>query len=250
MRAIARGWLLATGLGIYLSALIATLPATLADAGLNAASAGRMRVADAQGTLWSGSGHFEVRAADGRSAYGTALAWRLHPGALIRARIGYTVQVGTGSGPFPVTISWSRIEVADARIDLPASALALGAPTLAPLALSGHLRVDIPEFSVGRGNAAGNAVLRWQAAASALSPVSPLGDYEVRFSADGTAMHTSLATLHGPLQLDGGGTWPIGAKPAFLATARMPAELYAQLAPFLRLIAVERGDRSFEVLIR
>jgi general secretion pathway protein N len=250
MRAIARGWLLAAGIGAYLAALTATLPATLLDAGLNAASAGRMRVVDAQGTLWSGSGHIEVRAADGRGAYGTPLEWRFRPGALMRARIAYSVQVGADAVPFPVTISWSRIEVSDARINLPASALAFGAPALAPLALSGRIRVEVPGFSFGRGSAAGTAVLRWQAAASALSPVSPLGDYEVRFTADGAAMRASLATLRGPLQLDGEGKWVIGARPAFLATARMPVELHAQLALFLRLIAVERGDRSFEIPVR
>jgi general secretion pathway protein N len=250
MRAVARGWLLAAGICIYLVALTASLPATLADAGLNAASGGRMRVADAQGTLWSGTGHFEVRAAGGRSAYGMPLAWQFRPGELMRARIGYSVRAGAGSEPFPVTISWSRVEVSDVRINLPASALVFGAPALAPLALSGQLQVEIPGFSVGRGSATGEAVLRWRAAGSALSPVSPLGDYEVRLAADGAAIHASLATLQGPLQLDGGGAWQIGARPAFLATARMPAELQAQLAPFLRLIAVERGDRSFEILAR
>lgn len=250
MRAIARGWLLAAGIGAYLAALAASLPATLADAGLDAASGGRMRVTDAQGTLWSGAGHFEVRAADGRSAYGMPLAWRFRPGALMHARIGYSVQAGAGTGPFPVTVSWSQIEISDARISLPASALVFSAPALAPLALSGLIRVEIPGFSIGRGSASGKAVLRWLAAGSALSPVSPLGDYELRFAADGAAMHASLATLHGPLQLDGQGAWQIGARPAFLATARMPAELHAQLAPFLRLIAVERADRSFELRAR
>jgi general secretion pathway protein N len=93
----------------------------------------------------------------------------------------------------------------------------------------------------------GAATLQWRAAGSALTPVSPLGDYEVRFSAAGPAVHAALSTLEGPLQLDGKGTWSHGARPKFAATARVPAAQQEQLAPLLRLIAVERGAGRFEI---
>jgi general secretion pathway protein N len=90
------------------------------------------------------------------------------------------------------------------------------------------------------------ATLRWRGAGSALAPVAPLGDYEVRFTADGPALHAVLSTLQGPLRLDGKGTWSRHAPPSFLATARVPVEHQDQLAPLLRLIAVERGAGNFE----
>ena len=61
-------------------------------------------------------------------------------------------------------------------------------------------------------SAQGDATLRWRAAGSALTPVSPLGDYEVHFKAVGAAVHAELRTLAGPLQLDGKGTWANGSR--------------------------------------
>jgi general secretion pathway protein N len=93
----------------------------------------------------------------------------------------------------------------------------------------------------------GAATLKWRAAGSALTPISPLGDYEVHFKAVGPAVHAALRTLEGPLQLEGKGTWSNGAPPSFLVTARVPAQHQEQLAPLLGLIAVERGAGRFEL---
>ena len=65
----------------------------------------------------------------------------------------------------------------------------------------------------------------------------------------GTELRADLSTLRGPIVLSGQGAWPIGARPAFLATASMPTALQPQLAPFLRLIAAERADGSFELQV-
>jgi hypothetical protein len=44
-----------------------------------------------------------------------------------------------------------------------------------------------------------------------------------------------------------GGRRDVGAAPRFLITARVPAQYQEQLAPLLRLIAVEHGAGSFEL---
>jgi general secretion pathway protein N len=120
-------------------------------------------------------------------------------------------------------------------------------PRIAPLRLTGDVLVDIPRLSVERGRMDGEATLKWRAAGSALTPISPLGDYEVRFKAVGPAVHAALRTLEGPLQLEGKGTWTNGAPPSFLVTAHVPAQHREQLAPLLGLIAVERGAGRFEL---
>jgi len=45
-------------------------------------------------------------------------------------------------------------------------------------------------------------------------------------------------------------SWTHGDSPAFLAMARVPPQHQQQLAPLLRLIAVERGDGSFELQLK
>ena len=245
-----RRWL-AAALGVaYALALIATAPATLLDARLQRASDGRLRLAQAQGTLWSGTGQIEIRDARGRTGLAKRVAWRLLPVALLRARLAYEVVLDPESRPFPMTLSWSRIELADADIGLPAAALGHVVPRLATLGLSGDLNLHIPRLSIGRGATRGSATVQWRGAGSALSPVSPLGDYELRITGDGPTVRTTLQTLHGPLQLDGQGAWASGRPPEFTASARMPPEFQPRLAPFLRLIAVERGDGSFELRLK
>jgi general secretion pathway protein N len=237
----------ALGLGAFAAALIAFAPATLVDARLERASGGRLRLAEAQGSLWSGAGWIEIRDAHGRAGVAKRLAWRVLPGALLRARLVAEVALDQAARPFPVTLSLSRIEIADAGISVPAAVLGLGMPRIAPLRLTGDVLVDIPHLSVERGRMDGAATLKWRAAGSALTPISPLGDYEVRFKAVGPAVHAALRTLEGPLQLEGKGTWSNGAPPSFLVIAQVPAQHREQLAPLLGLIAVERGAGRFEL---
>jgi general secretion pathway protein N len=149
-----------------------------------------------------------------------------------------------------VTISPAGIEVAEADIDLPAAALGLAIPKLAPLGLSGDVLLHVARVAFGRGAIQGNATLQWRGAGSAFTRVSPLGDYELRFDGEGKAVRASLRTLQGPLQLDGQGSWATGANPVFRGSASIPPEHRQQLTPLMRLIAVERGEGRFELQLQ
>ena len=237
----------AVGLCAYILALIATAPATLVDAGLQRASHGRLRLAEAQGTLWSGSGQIEIRDTGGRTGAAKRLAWRVVPESLLRGHLVCEVGLEQATRRFPVTLSLSRIELANADISLPAAVLGLGMPKLAPLGLTGDVLIHVANLSIARDAMVGNATLQWRAAGSALTPVSPLGDYEIRLDGEGTTVHAFLRTIEGPLRLDGKGSWTQGDSPAFLAMAHVPPQHQQQLAPLLRLIAVERGEGHFEL---
>lgn len=242
------GWVLAAfGLGVYAVALVALAPATLVDARLQAAGEGRLRLAEARGSLWSGAGWIEVRDAQGKAGVARRLAWRVLPASLLRARLVAQVTLEQAARPFPVSLSLARVEIADAALQLPAAALGLGVPALAPLRLKGEVLVNIAQLSLERGSVRGEATLRWRGAGSALTPIAPLGDYEVRFTAAGTAVHGALRTLEGPLELEGAGSWSSGAAPSYRITARVQPQHQDQLGPLLRLIAVERFAGRFEI---
>lgn len=242
-----RRGLLAIGLAGYFLALIVSAPATLLDRSLSHASHGQLRLLQAQGTLWSGSGQIEWRDGSGRSALARRMAWRLKPGPVLLGRLAYAVELEPATAPFLMTVFWSHVELAQVDIHVPASALGLGMPRLVALGLGGGLQLQVPHWSFGPGAGPSTATLRWQAAGSALVPVTPLGDYELRIAGDAATVHATLHTLQGPLQLDGQGRWARGSQASYVATARLPAPLQPQLAPFLRLIAVERSDGSFEL---
>ncbi|HEX9185028.1 MAG TPA: type II secretion system protein N [Burkholderiales bacterium] len=241
-------WILAgSGLAAYATALVALAPATLIDARLQRMGEGTLRLAEARGSLWSGAGWIEARDAHGKAGIARRLAWRVLPESLWRGRLVAEVELDQADRPFPVAISLSRLEIGAVHARLPAAALGLGMPRLAPLRLTGDVLVDISHLSLEPGRMEGAATLQWRAAGSALTPVSPLGDYEVRFTAAGAVVQAALSTLEGPLRLEGKGTWSSGAPPNFAATARVPAAQQEQLAPLLRLIAVERGAGVFDI---
>lgn len=239
--------LLAAGLGAYAIFLIVELPATMVDAGLRSATEGRLRIAEARGTLWSGSGQFEMRDTGGRAGVVKSIAWRVSPASLLRGRLACELELDQAPKRIPVTITRTRVELADADINLPAAALGLAEPRLAPLELTGELLIRAANVSIGRTGMRGNATLLWRAAGSALTPVAPLGDYELQIDGDEPVVNAALRTLQGPLQLEGKGTWTYGNRPVIQATARIAPQYREQLAPLLRLIAVERGDGSFEM---
>lgn len=243
-----RRWsLLAIGLGVYALVLIATAPATLVDAVLQHASQGRLRLAEARGTLWSGSGQIEIRDAGGRAGVARNLSWRLVPELLLRARLACEIGLDQSTRPFLLTLSFTGIELANADISLPAAVLGLGVPKLAPLGLTGDVLIHVANLSIARDAVEGNATLQWRTAGSTLTSVSPLGDYEVRLDGEGRTIHAYLRTVAGPLRLDGKGSWTRDRSPEFVAMARVPQQHQKQLAPLLRLIAVERGAGNFEL---
>ena len=239
--------LLGLGLGAYALSLIATAPASLIDAALQAASASRLRLVEARGTLWSGAGLIELRDEKHRSSVAKNIAWQVLPAYLLRGELRCEVELEEPGKHFPVTLSTARVEVADADIALPAAALGLGVPELPSLGLLGEVLLHIERLSLAPGAIHGNATLQWRAAGSAFTRVSPLGDYELRFAGEGAAARASLHTLRGPLQLDGNGTWKAGGKSVFQGTARIAPQHLQQLAPLLRLIAIERGEGLFDL---
>ena len=169
---------------------------------------------------------------------------------MLRARLRYDVELGRGAQSFPLIISRTRVELANVDIDLPADALSLGLPRLAPLELSGELNLKIASLSIGRGTARGDAELQWRTAGSGFSPVWPLGDYELRWDGQGRNGRVTLRTLKGPLRLRGQGSWSVGHAPVFAATAEASPEIRQQIAPLLRMIAVERGTGHFELQLK
>lgn len=245
-----RWHLAAIGLAAYALGVIANAPATLIDTGLQRISHGKLRLVEAQGTLWSGSGQIEMRNSGGRTGVARSFAWRMLPESLLRGHLVCEVRMEQATKPFPVTISLSRIELANADISLPATVLGLSVPKLAPLGLTGELLLHVASLSIERKQMLGNATLQWRDAGSVFTSISPLGDYELSLDAEGASKHIVLRTLQGPLQLDGKGSWANGDNSDFLVIARVSPQHQQQLDPLLRLIAVERETGSFELQLK
>jgi general secretion pathway protein N len=242
-----RGTLIAVGLIAYALILIVTAPATLIDGFLQRASEGRVRLAAARGTVWSGEGQLAIVDAGRYAGISRKISWHVLAASLMRGGISCEVEPAAAAQPVQLAIFPRRVEIATAEVSAPAALLGIVVPKLAPLGLGGDLFVHIDNLSIGSTAVRGTALIQWRAASSVHAPVAPLGDYELQINASDMQAKFTLRTLDGPLQVQGSGTWTIAGPAEFDATARVSPQYRNQIEPFLRMITVARDDGSFGV---
>ena len=242
--------LLFFGATAFAVGLIYLLPASLIDRHLKANTEGIVRLADARGTIWAGEGYLELRDNGKPAAPPQNVIWRFSPNSVWNGHLEFTLTLGQSAQPTSVAIGISSITLHQVAFRLPAAVLALAIPKLAPLGLQGDLSIQIEDMRFDKNQTAGNARLEWVGAGSAMTTVSPLGNYKVELMTQESAVNVVLSTLKGPLLLDGKGKWTFRSAPNFSGTARVPAALQQQLSPMLRLIATERAPGEFEIQIR
>jgi hypothetical protein len=96
------------------------------------------------------------------------------------------------------------------RVDGMFSAAELAVLLPGPLSAYGwsgeiHARSSAFQCAWGRPRCAGQVEFTWNAAGTVQIPGGPLGDYAVRMTAEGDALHFDLGTLRGSLQIRGSG---------------------------------------------
>lgn len=204
-------WLVPTALAVLVTVL-AFLPASWLGPLVERQTGGRLTLGDAQGTLWNGSAF--VGGAPGQGGAVTPLlpgrfAWRLSPLVLF-GQVSMTLDNPQAlARQVAIEGSWSQWQVSSGELLLPAEGLAgLGAPlnTLAP---SGSIRLVWNTLDLLRQPNAlavqGRTVLTLSDMGSRMSPVKPLGSYEMAFDWRGNAADLNLRTVRGALLLSGSG---------------------------------------------
>lgn len=214
--------------GAALGTLIGVLlfaPAAWLAGSVGRATEGRLLLADAQGTIWTGSavavltggpGSRDARTLPGRLSWtlrprGMGLALTLEQPCCLNGRPVVTVKPGLGR--MLLTVDGG----ADWLGQWPAAWLAgLGTPWNA-VQLSGTVRLRTPGLTVeqvaGRTRFTGEATLELTHVATPLAPIDTLGSYQVVLRGDaasGNASTITLTTLEGALQASGQGQWGEG----------------------------------------
>jgi general secretion pathway protein N len=254
----------AAGLAVGgLLTLLLQAPASWLAAGVASATQQRVLLADARGTVWSGSAVLVLTggpASRDASALPDRLRWtlglsrdkrtrpelRLRHACCIADQV--RLQIEPGWGRLRVFLPPGRAEV----VHWPASWLAgLGAP-FNTVSMGGTLRLLADGFSVesvaGRWRVGGQAELELLGLSSALAPVATLGNYRlvVSGSTGGTADPSAdgarlvLDTQQGPLRLTGTGQW-VGPKLRFRGEATAEPGSEAMLNNLLNLLGQRRG---------
>jgi general secretion pathway protein N len=205
-------WSALTALAVLLTVL-AFLPAAWIGPLVERQTGGRLTLGDAQGTLWRGSAF--LGGAPGNGGAVTPLlpgrfSWRLSPLVLFGQVDMDLANDRALAQPVHVTGSWSQWQVSAGELLLPADGLAgLGAPlnTLAP---SGTIKLSWNLLDIARqGNSvavSGHTVLSMTDMGSRMSPIQPLGSYELGMDWRGQQSDLVLRTVCGALLLSGSGT--------------------------------------------
>jgi general secretion pathway protein N len=240
-------WTVAGSISVLFT-LIIFFPVNWIVAIVEQQTGGRLTLGDAQGTLWQGSA-FIGGAATGNEALTPLLpgrfSWHLSPMLLLGSVDADLENTAALSQPVSITGSWREWRVSGAAVSVPADRLvALGAPlnTVQP---AGQMRLSWEPLQLTQQNGQmeiiGAMNLEMTDLSSRLSPVKPLGSYDVGLEWRGTQATVMLKTLHGPMLLNGSGMINNG-RLQFSGTARAEAGQEQRLGNFLNLL----GQRSTE----
>jgi len=251
-------WAAGLVLGALLTLLV-TAPATWLAAWIHESSGQRLLLADARGSVWSGSAVVVLTGGPGSrdaSALPGRLRWTFGLARENRARVELRLRQACCIGDqvrVQIEPGWGRL-----RLSLPpgpgelgqwpASWLAgLGAP-FNTVRLGGQLRLSTDGFALetvqGRWRVGGRAELAIGSLSSALAPVDTLGSYRLVLGGDGATPDGAtlqLSTEQGPLRLTGAGQW-VGPRLRFRGEARADAGSQALLNNLLNLLGQRRGD--------
>ncbi len=244
-------WLLA-GIATVLLTLIAFCPAAWMAPIVESQTGGRLTLGDAQGTLWRGSA-FIGGAPSGADPVTPLLpgrfAWRLSPMVVLGQVDLHLENPAALSQPVTLAGSWYQWQVSPSSVRLPAERLAgLGAPlnTIQP---SGEMLLSWTPLQVARQGSAlevsGSMTLLMNDIASRLSPIKPLGNYQLIMDWRGRQAQLALKTLRGPMLLSGNGTLTNGHL-QFSGKAEAEAGQEERLANLLNLLGQRRreGDKN------
>ncbi|MDQ6628824.1 MAG: type II secretion system protein N [Pseudomonadota bacterium] len=258
-RGAARRWAVGGGLLGVLVGLVLFAPAAWLTGAIASATDQRLLLADAQGTIWSGSAVPVLTGGAGSrdaSMLPGRLEWTLSPrlyGALLTAReaccIGGTMQlqIRPGLGRIKATLLAPPTGLVG---QWPSAWLNGYGTPLNTLQLGGTFRVMSPGFTVeqveGRWRLEGRVDLELEAVSSRLTTLDTLGTYRISLTGDAnsnSATLLSLTTQDGALQLSGNGTWgPGGVK--FRGEARAAGVDESVLSNLLNIIGRRDGARS------
>ena len=195
MKFAAGAALFCAGLGAL---LVASAPAVLLDAALDRASAGRFRLALAEGTLWNGQGRLASADSSASLSPITRLRWEFEPAALAGIRLRWRLTIDGGT-PGLVEIGPGGVALQRLALQLPpTTALAAVPHAIARAGWRGVLDVSIPALACAwNGRCEGGLQAEWSAGGVDILPGEALGDHRIVATISAPATTLEITALRG-----------------------------------------------------
>ena len=189
-------------LAVAIVALVVLAPATWLDHRLAAATGGKVRLNDAEGTVWRGRGAL----GDARGSWRIPLAWRIAPLSLMRGAIDVELASPAGSDTPSgrVLLENDGGELRGIRARAPADILRTLVPVKLPGETGGELVLEAPAIRYRSGQTDGAFDVRWERARLATNTAAlDLGTVTAHVAAQGSALVGTIANAGGDARIDG-----------------------------------------------
>lgn len=241
--------LVVTAMLFFLIAMALSWPASSLAPWIESATHGKLRLASAEGRLWSGNGVLLARTGDSSSWHSAQnFRWQLRWGQLWRGRIG--VEAGFEKGDALILFGPDGLFIERLDATLTTSLLGVLLPgAVGRYGWGGTLNARGGGFQYAWQSRSytGEIELLWKDAAVDQVPGGDLGDYRIRMVGEGQSLRFDLATLRGRLQITGSGEISANAL-RFNGEAGATGQSSAQLNNLLRTIG-RRGATPDKVTI-
>lgn len=247
------------GLATAVATAVWFAPAALVDVALNNATSGRLRLANAGGTFWQGSGRLvladtlaNVNTSNERTDDGTVVQGLVLPGdiqwtisrlPLFIGMLEASLRLDGMVAPLRLNGRIDELRGSAGSLNLASIELSrLGSPwnTIRP---SGLISLRWNDFTIKRTLFEGKMTIEIRDASSVMTPVQPLGSYQVDIESSGAKADLKLVTLAGPLNLTGAGIWTSQRGVSFSAEANADPSERERLQAFLAMVGRRQGDK-------
>lgn len=227
------------------------IPANLLDPLLRNGSRGMIRLADAEGTLWHGSGRLASpdNAAAAYLAPWLTLSWNFDLAALPSGKLRWRILANQRPAT-NIEIGWRGVELVSTTLALPARPLAEALPHPAlQLGWNGTLSLNGERLSCAwAGGCEGRLNLDWIHASGALWPHTVLGNYSLSVGITGQTAEATLSSApHNTLILNGIATFSNGHAPKINIDVDGSTDILATLPGLLHGYANPRPDGTLNL---
>jgi general secretion pathway protein N len=189
------------GFVLLLAAIAAFAPASLVDRRLSATTSGKLRLSDAAGTVWNGTGILT----DAAGAWRVPVGWSVSVPALARGAFTITLLPTAGASPRgTIQIATDAATLRDVVVELPATLLASALPGRAPVVLGGNLALNTSAFEWNGERGSGALNVRWHdARLVAAGTTADLGTVDITLEPQGNRLAGHIGNAGGDVRVDG-----------------------------------------------
>lgn len=201
------GAALTIGFAVYAIALVVTAPAGWMASILDRFPGSSLVLREPRGTLWDGSGHLYVRGRSRDLLYLGPVRWRVSAAGLVRGTLAADVALGPSDPAARVELGIGAATVRALRLELPGAVFAILLPQAAVLRPAGRLVISAEELFVSAGAMRGNVQIEWHGGSFGAARGLAFGSHVARLRGDGEGVLVELASLEGPVRIQGTGKW-------------------------------------------